>query len=121
MIGQQYPYTPQFYPNQSQSQSQTAIQNPTSNIIFVQGDSGADNFYLGPNSSVILMDKDNPVVYIRSTDAIGRPNATEKYYLVNEQDYAKLQGPAPEYISKEEFEEYKKYVEETYSVKRTKA
>lgn len=23
MLGQQYPYTPQFYPNQSQSQSQT--------------------------------------------------------------------------------------------------
>lgn len=45
---------------------------PVQNMIFVSEDE-ARTYYLPPNSKVLLMSKDKPVFYVKTTDAIGQP------------------------------------------------
>lgn len=57
-----YPYT------QNQPQPQQS-----SGINWVQGEAGAKSYALAPNQSILLMDSENNVFYIKSSDASGMP------------------------------------------------
>ncbi|WP_288887444.1 hypothetical protein [uncultured Eubacterium sp.] len=84
MIG--YPYLPnyqqqqQFMPTMQNNQ----VQQQNNNIIYVQGIEGAKSYLVGSNNTVILWDSDNPVIYIKSADATGRPNIKILDYTVRE-------------------------------------
>lgn len=94
---------------------------PTTNLVWVQGEQGANDYQLAPNSSVILLDKDAPIIYIKSTDAVGRANPIEKYHMVSDAEYAKITAPAPDYITREEFEKFVEEANEKFSLKRAKS
>ena len=55
--------------------------------IWVQGEAGANAYMMLPNSTVWLMDSQDQYLYIKRTDAVGRPYPLEKYRLVKEDDY----------------------------------
>lgn len=40
----------------------------------VNGFAGADAFQLAPNSSILLLDQDKPIVYMKTTDGGGYPS-----------------------------------------------
>ncbi|MDE6679351.1 MAG: hypothetical protein K2K02_09965 [Ruminococcus sp.] len=64
---QQYqPYTQYQIPQQTNQQSQNGI-------IWVQGEAGAKSFVVANGQSVWLMDSENPVFYLKSTDQSGIP------------------------------------------------
>lgn len=63
-----YPYTQNYNTSQPQSQPQQS-----SGINWVQGEAGAKSYALAPNQSVLLMDSENNVFYIKSSDASGMP------------------------------------------------
>lgn len=44
---------------------------PMQNMIFVSDDE-AQRYILPPNSKVLLMSKDNPVFYVKTTDTLGQ-------------------------------------------------
>ena len=79
----QYPQYPvqgmQSAPNQQamtnavpqQGNQLQGVQN--NGIIWVQGRAGANAFLVAPNASVMLMDSDEKVFYIKSADASGMP------------------------------------------------
>ena len=81
-----YPYYPQNYYQQTQptfmpqpqmqtptvSQMQAASSN-SSNLTWVQGESAAKSYPVQPGQSILLMDSENPVMYIKSTDQSGMP------------------------------------------------
>lgn len=50
-------------------------QQPQSNqgILYVQGEAGAKSWMVAANSTVLLMDSENPVFYLKSADASGVP------------------------------------------------
>ena len=50
-----------------------APQPPNQGIIWVQGEAGAKSYLVGAGQSVLLMDSENPIMYIKSTDASGMP------------------------------------------------
>lgn len=78
-----YPYLPnyqQFMPTIPNNQ----VQQQNNNIIYVQGIEGAKSYLVGSNNTVILWDSDNPVIYIKSADATGRPNIKILDYTVRE-------------------------------------
>lgn len=84
MIG--YPYLQNY---QQQQQFMPTIQNnqvqqQNNNIIYVQGIEGAKSYLVGSNNTVILWDSDNPVIYVKSADATGRPNIKILDYTVRE-------------------------------------
>lgn len=57
-------------PVQNQSQP---VQTPQTGINWVQGEAGAKSFTVMAGQSVMLMDSENNVFYIKSTDASGMP------------------------------------------------
>ena len=66
-------YQQMYYPQQvTQSQPQTGI-------IWVQGEAGAKSYLVAPAQSVLLMDSESEVFYIKSTDVSGMPMPLRKF------------------------------------------
>lgn len=61
------PMYPMSYPSYQQPQQ------PTSSLIWVQGEAGAKSYLVGAGQSVLLMDAEGSTFYIKSTDASGMP------------------------------------------------
>lgn len=53
--------------------NQTAVKPPSSNVQWVQGENAAKSYPVGIGQSVLLMDSENSVFYIKSTDQSGMP------------------------------------------------
>lgn len=75
----QYPQQ-QYYPQQiqpvqpvMQQQPQQVAQPQDNGIIWVQGEAAARSFMVGAGKSVLLMDSENSVFYLKSTDMSGMP------------------------------------------------
>ena len=90
---------PNFIPT---LQPQPAIQNRifNDNRIFVQGEAGANSYPIGGmNSTVQLMDSENQVFYLKSTDNNGMVQPLRKF------KYEEIQPEPVEspYVTKEDF------------------
>ena len=59
--------TPYAYPNLYQNQQQ---------IVKVHGRSGADLYQMSPNSSALLLDESEPILYLAQTDGAGYKTIT---------------------------------------------
>lgn len=113
----QYPYSymatnPYLY-NQPQQQIQVPqqVQQPQQGgINWVQGEAGAKSFNVSAGQSVMLMDSENNVFYIKSTDASGMPlplrifDYTERVQNVNPISNPVVEDVQNKYVTKEEFE-----------------
>ena len=69
-------YMPQAMPDQLaqlRAQQFTPPTPPPSAPIWVQGEAGAKSYLVAPGQSLILMDSEAEVFYIKSTDASGVP------------------------------------------------
>lgn len=64
---------PNYYPYQQNYQPFPQSQQPTSSLIWVQGEGGAKSYLVGAGQSVLLMDAEGSTFYIKSTDASGMP------------------------------------------------
>ncbi len=63
--------TQQYQAQQPQQQIQQTSQQPTSGLNWVQGEAGAKSFLVAPNTTVMLMDLESEVFYIKASDASG--------------------------------------------------
>lgn len=84
---------PTGYPFQQQSQS---------NIYWVQGIEGAKAYPVGANNSVMLMDSDNSVFYIKTADQAGVPSL--RIFDFNER-VGEKSVDLTAYVTREEFNE----------------
>ena len=50
------------------------VQQPKSDIIWVQGEAGAKSYLVAPNTTAQLWDSEAPVIYLKSADASGMPS-----------------------------------------------
>lgn len=66
-----YPF---YYQNQQMPQP---VSGPTDDRIWVQSDVAAEAYMVAPNATVHLWDSSKPYIYIRKTDAAGRPMPLE--------------------------------------------
>lgn len=122
-------YFPQYYPNQvpmMQAQQQMPVGQPTmpqnapqasaNGITWVQGEASAKSFPVGAGQSVLLMDSEESVFYIKSTDQSGMPQPlrifdyTERTAQHSEAGVAKKND---DYVSRKEFEEFREDVKRT--------
>lgn len=104
-----YVYTqPQFQPQQIQVPQQMQ-QSQQGGINWVQGEAGAKSFNVSAGQSVMLMDSESNVFYIKSTDASGMPLPLRIFdYSERTQNNNPIFNPIEEtqekYVTKEEFE-----------------
>ena len=77
-----YPYLPYNYPQpyyQPQQMQQPAQPN---GILWVGSEMEAQNYPVAPNNAVALWDSTKPAIYLKQTDASGKP--TVKVYTLSE-------------------------------------
>lgn len=120
-------YFPQYYPNQvpmMQTPQQMPVGQPTmpqnaqatsgNGITWVLGEAAAKSFPIGAGQSVLLMDSEESVFYIKSTDQSGMPQPlrifdyTERTAQHSEAGITKK--PDVDYVSRSEFEEFREDV-----------
>lgn len=106
--------TPQAIP-QNPASVPNAQQGSNSGLIWVQGEAGAKSYLVAPGTTVMLMDSENQVFYLKSADASGMPLPLRKfpYYEETAQQPTGAANFAPQgangfdpsnYITREEFE-----------------
>ena len=94
------------YYNQPMNNQQFFQQEPAQSLIRVNGIEGAKAYQMSANSIVSLFDANDDIMYIKSTDGAGFPSIrTFSFTEVKEQNKP-IQKV--DYISREEFEEFKK-------------
>ena len=129
--GYQYPYygaQPPMPDNLAQlrmnaNQMQNAVTQPpmpsqpmqqqSNQIIWVSGETGAKSYLVAPGNTVMLLDAENSVFYLKSADASGMPlplrifdykertNTHTSDFKAPTSDFSELDG---KYITREEFE-----------------
>lgn len=57
-----------------QTPTQFMQAQPTNDMIWVLGQTEAESYLVAPNNSVVLWDKNNPTIYIKSVNAQGMPS-----------------------------------------------
>lgn len=101
------PYAMPQLPNSAQMPIQDNAQANANNFVWVQGEAAAKAYPVAAGNRVLLMDSDNPVIYIKSTDVNGRPQPMEIYDLVKREtasaESVKVQTQ-PAYITAEDLE-----------------
>lgn len=74
---------------------------------FVNGIEGAKAYQMPANQTMLLMDSDKPIVFMKTTDSMGK--ASLRYFNLIEIDEIEAAKqyqpkPAPEYVLKSDFE-----------------
>ena len=106
-------YYPQTYqPVQTSQMSYSGGNNQSNGLIWVIGESAAKSYYIPPNSTIALWDSENPIVYLKTTDASGMPSMKTLDYTIREYSNATQQVPQvvatqdEEYITRDEFADF---------------
>lgn len=89
MFSSNYPYTPY------------QTQQTNNGIIWCQGLSGAKSYPVGPGQTVLLMDSEANVFYIKSADVSGMPMPLR---IFDWKERIEKSDTAPNFVTREEFE-----------------
>lgn len=105
----QNPYLqyPQIQSNQFSGYQSSQYINQ--NLIRVNGIDGAKAYQMNPNSTVALFDSNEDIMYIKSTDGAGFPQI-RKFSFIEMNEIPTKQINNDDFISREEFENFKKEV-----------
>ena len=81
-----YPQTnPYAYANPYQNYNQNFQQLQTQQVVKVHGRSGAEAYQMTPNSSALLLDETEPIVYLAQTDGAGYKTVTAYDILIHKE------------------------------------
>ena len=126
-------YFPQFYnPNpmpymapqpqmaaQGPQVPQNAPQNQNSNLTWVQGEAAAKAYPVANGQSVLLMDSEDSVMYIKSTDASGMPlplrifDYKERNISGTNRGQSGDKSGTTDFVSRSEFDQFKHDITES--------
>lgn len=77
-------------------------QQQTQTFTYVNGIEGAKSFPIAPNQTVLLMDNDNPIFYIKASNQLGQ--STIRIFRFEE---IKEEQPSAKYVSIDDFNKFK--------------
>lgn len=103
-------YQPQSYIQpQMNMQPQLQTQQQNNGITWVQGESAAKSYPVAAGQSILLMDSENSVMYIKSTDMSGVPLPLRIFdYKERTQERVEhAEAIQTDYISRNEFDAFK--------------
>lgn len=84
-----FPQQPQYQPQQPSAPQYPQQENV---YAFVNGVEGAKSYQLRPNQSVMLMDSEQPLCYMKTSNAMGQ--ATVRYFRLTEIPEAEARTPS---------------------------
>ena len=97
--------------NQPMQMQQQGQQQSGGGLVWVQGEAGMKSYPVANGQTVILMDSENPVFYIKSCDAAGMPSM--RVFDYQERKAAPIpEEAAAEYVTRKDFEALQNRVEE---------
>ena len=106
-----YPYNPYSYPMYQQPTNQNT---QTNQYAYVNGIEGAKSYQMQPNQTIMLMDSDSPICYMKSSNSMGQ--STLRYFKLNEVSESELKASSQpqtnDYVLKAEFEALSKRIDE---------
>lgn len=89
-----------------------SYQPPRNNFYaFVNGIEGAKSFPIGPNQTVLLMDSDSPMCFMKTSNNLGQ--STLRYFKLIETTEQELKGPT--YDVKSEIDSINQKIADLYS------
>lgn len=104
---QPYPFIQNYQPTFNPA-STPQPQQPTSSLIWVQGEAGAKGYLVGAGQSVLLMDSEASTFYIKSTDQSGMPLPLRIFDYKERVEVDKSEAPAvidtSSFVTREELE-----------------
>ena len=118
-IPQNY-YQQQYYPNlqmplQPPQMPSNAPQTSGNSITWVLGENAAKSFPVGAGQTVVLMDREEPIMYMKSVDQSGMPlplrifDITERTSEKQSSNVTK-EVTTNDYVSRKEFDEFRESV-----------
>lgn len=113
-------YQQQYYPNlqmplQPPQMPSNAPQSSGNSITWVLGENAAKSFPVGAGQTVVLMDREEPVMYMKSVDQSGMPlplrifDITERTSEKQSSNVTK-EVTTNDYVSRKEFDEFRESV-----------
>lgn len=95
-----------------QYQPMQAVNNPpqtNQGLLWVQGEAGAKSYLVAPNTTVLLMDSDESVFYLKSADSTGMPSLRVFSYseVTGGGKVENVMKKNKEFVEREEFENFK--------------
>ena len=119
------PGTNNFYSGPSfQPQSVTPVPQTQNTFAWIQGEEAARNYPVAPGNTIVLIEADKPIMYMKSADLSGRPQPIQIRYLVTKEEYDKIQNGSNfsendyKYVTKEAFEKYISEAANKFVIKR---
>ena len=101
---------PQYYQQQYMPQmiNNNQAQQQNDGITWVQGENSAKSYPVAAGRSVLLMDSESPVMYIKSTDQSGVPLPLRIFdYKERSQSTSNAHEQKTDYISRNEFDAFR--------------
>lgn len=113
-------YQQQYYPNlqmplQPPQMPSNVPQTSGNSITWVLGENAAKSFPVGAGQTVVLMDREEPIMYMKSVDQSGMPlplrifDITERTSEKQSSNVAK-EVTTNDYVSRKEFDEFRESV-----------
>ena len=113
----------------SQPMPQQPMQQQSSQIIWVSGEAGAKSYLVAPGNTVMLLDAENSVFYLKSADASGMPlplrifDYKERTTTAQQAFGGVVTGESvnlDNFVTRKEFDELKAYIASQPTPKKTK-
>ena len=98
----QMPYVPPYSPYKYGQQNTYA---------FVNGIEGAKSYIMQPNQTVLLMDSDSPMCYMKQSNNVGQASI-RSFKLVEVTEPSKDESVSTEYVLKSDFDILSKKIDE---------
>lgn len=86
-------------------------------MIWVQGENGANNYSLAPNSLIPLWDSERQTIYLKSTDFMGRPTTQILDYTIRGSNQP---SDKPNYATTDDINSLKNEIKQTLESLRMK-
>ena len=99
-------YLPSAYSHYQYSQyvpTQQYMQPQSNTLTWIQGEAAAKSFPVTPGGSVLLLDSESPVFYIKTVDTSGMPLPLRVFDYTERTEATPKQEP--EYITRQELED----------------
>lgn len=107
-------FNQQYQQPMAQPVTQPMAQQGNNSLIWVQGEAGAKSYLIAPGNTVMLMDSENSVFYLKSADASGMPMPLRIFDYKERTEAAPQAFSAPttpqnvnfdNFVTREEFEQ----------------
>lgn len=116
-------YYPNYYGNQQMppqppQMPSNAVQTSGNSITWVLGENAAKSFPVGAGQTVVLMDREEPIMYMKSVDQSGMPLPL-RIFDITERTSERQNANATKNVSTNDFVSRKEFDEFRESVKRS--